>query len=288
MRLAFLAGLPRSGSSLLASLLSQSDDLHVSPTSGVIDMMVMVRNNWMGNDAFRSQGAKAVKPMIRDMLNGMIHGYYARQFSPDRTVIDKNRAWPAYIEMMEEVLGRRVTVICTVRDILDVFRSFETLRGANPLTYPPGLGEEYVRNQSMVGRFESLMSDTGAIGMAGLRVLDAVNRGLGDRLLIVPHSRLIADPVATVAAVLLALGKKPIKVNLNSLYENRHVNDTDVWGAELHNVGEKFDRSVGARNNWAEATLPSDLVEMANTRYPGIHLIARQQEITTGDKLVSV
>lgn len=287
MRFAFLAGLPRSGSSLLANLLGQHPKLHVSPTSGVIDMMVWVRNNWLSNDAFRAQGADEVQDCIRDMLRGMLFGYYSR-WTPDGgnvTVVDRNRAWPAYIEMMEDILGRKITIICTVRDILEVFASFERLRMGNPLTYPQGLGEEYLRNQSVYGRFDLLMGEGGVIGLSGLRMLDAIQRGLGDRLLIVPYERLMADPVAVCANVHLCLGVKPQVVCLDELYEDRHYNDVDVWGAPLHKVGGKFDPLRHANSKIKAGELPNDLVEMANTRYPGINRIARQDQIVFGDAL---
>ena len=40
----FISGLPRSGSSLLANVLAQNPRFCVSPTSGILDIMFMVRN----------------------------------------------------------------------------------------------------------------------------------------------------------------------------------------------------------------------------------------------------
>lgn len=44
----FLAGLPRSGSTLLANILAQNPSIYVTPTSGIVDMLVQVRNSWVG------------------------------------------------------------------------------------------------------------------------------------------------------------------------------------------------------------------------------------------------
>ena len=57
-RIYFLAGLPRSGSTLLANILAQHPQIHVTPTSGVVDMLVQVRNSWDRNDAFQAMERK--------------------------------------------------------------------------------------------------------------------------------------------------------------------------------------------------------------------------------------
>jgi hypothetical protein len=42
----FLSGLPRSGSTVLAALLNQRNDIHVTPTSGLIDIFGAVVQTW--------------------------------------------------------------------------------------------------------------------------------------------------------------------------------------------------------------------------------------------------
>ena len=59
-RIYFLVGLPRSGSTLLANILAQHPRIHVTPTSGVVDMLVTVRNGWDRNaSASPATGAKS-------------------------------------------------------------------------------------------------------------------------------------------------------------------------------------------------------------------------------------
>ncbi len=53
-RIYFLAGLPRSGSTLLANILAQHRQIYVTPTSGIVDMLVQVRNTWDLNDSFQA------------------------------------------------------------------------------------------------------------------------------------------------------------------------------------------------------------------------------------------
>ncbi len=55
----FLAGRPRSGSTLLANILAQNREIYVTPTSGIVDMLVQVRNAWDLNDAFQASDRQA-------------------------------------------------------------------------------------------------------------------------------------------------------------------------------------------------------------------------------------
>ena len=126
-RVYFLAGLPRSGSTLLANILAQHGQIHVTPTSGIVDMLVQVRNAWDRNDAFQAADRKWTKPPR--------NGCCAPCCKPisrhtDRPIcIDKNRYWAEYLEMAAALVGGRdhLKVIVTVRDLRDVLASFELL-----------------------------------------------------------------------------------------------------------------------------------------------------------------
>ena len=100
-----IAGLPRSGSTLLSNLLAQNPDFHVTPTSGILDMMLNVKNQWDRNPAFRAQDLTFNDTKKRNVLCGMMNGYFADVEHP--VCIDKNRGWPAQLEMVEQLLGDR-------------------------------------------------------------------------------------------------------------------------------------------------------------------------------------
>ena len=71
----FVAGLPRSGSTLLTNLLAQNPRMHATPTSGIIAMLVAVRNGWDQNEAFRAmergQSEATKARVLRAMLQAL-------------------------------------------------------------------------------------------------------------------------------------------------------------------------------------------------------------------------
>ena len=71
-RIYFLAGLPRSGSTLLANILAQNPQIYVTPTSGIVDMLVQVRNSWDRNDAFQATDRKLSEQIKERVLHAML------------------------------------------------------------------------------------------------------------------------------------------------------------------------------------------------------------------------
>jgi len=103
----FLAGLPRSGSTLLANILAQNPSVYVTPTSGIVDMLVQVRNHWDKNDAFQAADRKLNEKIKERVLRAMLDAYFSHTDPP--ICIDKNRYWMEFLEMASALLGGGVT-----------------------------------------------------------------------------------------------------------------------------------------------------------------------------------
>lgn len=121
-----LSGLPRSGSSVLTSLLNQHPNFHASTTSPVIDMIEILNNNWPTiSNALINQP----ETQYPSMIAGLIDGVY--DHIPKPVVIDKNRLWPRYGKLMAKVLNAKPKIICTVRSIPEIMASYILLINKN-------------------------------------------------------------------------------------------------------------------------------------------------------------
>lgn len=127
-----LSGLPRSGSSVLASMLNQHPKIFASTTSPVIDLLEIIVNNWT------NVSAALRNPYVNQQTNivaGMIDGAYLHIEKP--IIIDKNRLWPRHAALMQNAIGSRPKIICTVRSIPDILASYILLirRNAPKITW---------------------------------------------------------------------------------------------------------------------------------------------------------
>ena len=110
-----------------------------------------------------------------------------------------------YIELFEEVLERPIKVICCVRDIREVVASFERKHRENQMTKADAPSPAYFDCQTIEGRAMQLTSPEAVVGLAVRRLRDAFDRKLVDRLVIVRNTDLIADPVAEVMRISVAV-----------------------------------------------------------------------------------
>jgi sulfotransferase len=123
----FVAGLPRSGSTLLMNILGQNPAFHVTPTSGILDILVTTRNRWNTNVAFKAIPWEESEKVLCQVLRHIMQGYFEHVEEP--VCFDKNRGWLEFLELASTVVGGKenVKALVTVRDLRDVCASFEKL-----------------------------------------------------------------------------------------------------------------------------------------------------------------
>lgn len=238
----FLAGLPRSGSTLLANILAQHPRIHVTPTSGIIDMLVNVRNHWDRNDAFKAMDRKRSEQVKERVLRAMLQAYFADVPSP--VCIDKNRYWCEFLEMAAVLVGSRanVRVLVTVRDLRDVLASFERLyRKTSGLGQLPQEAGMALKFKTALGRVEVFADDQQPVGRAYNAIRDAVTRGWKDAMHFIDYDALTADPAGTLAGVYAFLGEPPHEHDFARV-EQVTVEDDFVYGfKDLHVIRSRVE-----------------------------------------------
>lgn len=122
-----LSGLPRSGSTVLSSMLNQHPAIHATTTSPIIDLITIINDNWPNI----SQAIKNPEPtQYANMITGLIDGAY--QHIPEQVIVDKNRLWPRFSKLMHYAFNTKPKIICTVRSIPDILASYILLLNKNP------------------------------------------------------------------------------------------------------------------------------------------------------------
>ena len=234
-RIYFMAGMPRSGSTLLANILAQHPDIHVTGTSGLVDMLVLVRNAWDRLREFQAMDRPLSESVKANVLRGMVRGYFEHIDRP--ICIDKNRRWSEYLETAAALLGGRdrVKVVVTVRDVRDVLASFETLyRKTTALGQVPLEADRGAKFKTSLGRLEVLIEDERAVGRPYHALRDAITRGWRDRMHFVDYADLTEQPRETLRGVYRFLGEEPCEHDFNCV-EQVIVEDDFAYGyKDLH------------------------------------------------------
>jgi len=126
----YQSSLPRAGSTLLQNLIGQNPKFHVTPTSGMIDMMLGTRIGYNGNHESKAGDLNQWKEGFYAYCREGFKGYVAA-LTDKPYILDKNRAWLSYYSLLNEILPNP-KILVMVRDLRAVFASMEKKFRANP------------------------------------------------------------------------------------------------------------------------------------------------------------
>lgn len=242
----FVAGTPRSGSTLLMNILGQNPAHYVTPTSGLVNMMSVVMNHWHGNQWFKAEGIKNVKPRIQNMLAGMLSNYFGEELDQGKVVFDKNREWPFYIRNLEEILNEPVKVIILIRDVRSIVASFEKLYQNRGIEYHYQFmnDDAWLATHTIEGRARMLLAPSGVIGSAINTTRDAI-RIYKDhkpaRLVRVSYEMLVHEPQQTLEKLHDALGLPKFEYDIEHVDQITHEDDMTFHGMDLHTIKPKIE-----------------------------------------------
>jgi len=119
----FMAGMQRSGATILSAILNQNPDVWVSPASPLFRMMTtqLQSHNELENIDYNRSSA------IDNVIKNIPHNFYADKQA--KYIIDKNLNWtnPLGAEVIFKYITQKIKFICPVRNVLDVITSFDTV-----------------------------------------------------------------------------------------------------------------------------------------------------------------
>lgn len=200
-KLHFIAGLPRSGSTLLAGILRQNPRFHAAMT-GPVGTLFGVMLNAMG--AHNETALFLTEAQKRDLLRGLFDAYYRPQ--ADKAVIfDTNRAWTARLPALLD-LYPEAKLLCCVRDVAWVMDSLERLVRKNAFE-PSRLFGSAEERATVFSRVEALAHRDRLVGFAWSALKEAYYGEHSRALLLIEYDILCRRPRDTLRLVYEFLGE---------------------------------------------------------------------------------
>ncbi len=237
MMLHFMAGLPRAGSTMLVSLLSQNPRIHGAPVSGLSGIFAGVYANW-DKDGFHMENPNMTAKHA--VLRAILDSYFSDIKKP--VVIDKSRGWSSHIQLLEEILGRKIKVITPVRPVVEILASFESIRQAHPLELTGADAAIGLGGSTVLSRADYFAAPNGVLGIAYNATKDAVVGGFLDRLLFVDYNKLMENPKRELARIYEFLGEESFEHDLSHITRPSGSNWRVHQFPGLHDVRPSFER----------------------------------------------
>ncbi|MQY42493.1 sulfotransferase [Epibacterium sp. SM1969] len=190
----FISGLPRSGSTLLSSLLRQNPRMHAGMTSPVSHLV----NAVLRETSMRHEDAVFIDDDIRKALVRGVFDVYYKDVAPGDVVFDTSRGWTTKMAVLSE-LYPAFRMICCVRNPAWIIDSIETITQKHPFelsgifSFEPG-GTIYSRSEALAG-------PKGMMGYA----LNALREGIyskhKSRIMLVRYESLVRDTRAVLEQI---------------------------------------------------------------------------------------
>ena len=260
----------RSGGTLLQALLSQNPLLHCTATNDLANLIEGVQNQWTQCEGFKAQGLEKLVPRIRRLMLGMVDGFYHDELNAGRHVVDKSRNWLNKIELIEEIFEQRVQIILPIRDIRDVVASLEQLFRKNQISRPARNGDQKINGQTIKDRCKQYLGMDAMLGQSISAIKDCFEKGLDDRLIIVPYHELVSNPVGIVARIHADIGLPPFVCDPTNVAVKEPEND-EVHGRDFHTIRPSVDDSAIGR--W-RGILTEEISEWLVEEYVSINDLA--------------
>ena len=235
----FDCGLPRSGSTLLGSLLNQNPQIHAGPLSPVFEVMYYTRDRLQGE-----QAQAHPKPQIfKSMVGNVIDTYYDDVNKP--VVVDRCRAWPAHIDLIKQYITPDPKIICTVRHPLEILASFiELINSSRSVSFiDKALLQQgmFITNDT---RCEFMMNPGGIVWESMNALATAFRQNQTQHIHFIQYDDLVSDPKRVMQGIHSFLRLKPYEYDFENIENKYREKDTDVYGLpKMHEVRNKVEKT---------------------------------------------
>jgi sulfotransferase len=238
----FMAGLPRSGSTVLSALLNQHPEIYSSPQT---DLLGLLYNMETEIPNFESYRAGLLHRGYASVMYEVADSFYRHISKP--TIIDKNRGWgtPYNFENLSGYVNPDGKVILTMRPILEVLASFVKVSQASKVKnqhlayFDQNLWVSHYRDE-VEAQVENLMLPNGEIDRAIYSIANLLKTHK-DRVHIVWYESLLSKPQSTMDGVYQFLGVDSFANDFARIITADKHNDLSGYGIEtLHDVRKKL------------------------------------------------
>jgi sulfotransferase len=238
----FLAGLPRSGNTLLAALLNQNPLIFCSPTSPLMDHMSAFINSM--ESPFNVRNAENFQ-RSKNTLGSIAESFYSE--IKEDIIIDRHKYWgnEYHLEMIKKRITPDPKIIVTVRSIPEILASLIKLDGhrlfreaASMETVP----REYMHEDDRACDY--LMRVNGPIDTALLTVATALHDDYKHMFHIVEYDDIVNNPSKVMMGIYEFLGMIPFEHDFNNIKKREFDNDKYVGiHPDTHKIRSSISKS---------------------------------------------
>lgn len=233
----FMAGLSRSGSTVLASILNQNPNVYVTPTSPMLQVTSKLQEIW---DKEPAVNANRFVEQINNITKAILPAFWKHR--PEPIIIDKDRAWGKNMLYASELFGREMKAIVTERDLPSVMASWLSL-----------IKKDITSNvDKILHENNCLINDDTRMGFIwyemvkeDMEVLKQIKIEAPKQIVIINYDDLINQPIKQIQKIEEFLELPKWNYNFDDIENDTQDADLLAWGIEgLHTIRPKLQKTA--------------------------------------------
>ena len=231
----FMSGLPRSGSTVLASILNQNPDVYVTPTSPMLNVTVKMQEAWREDPTVI---ANYNEEQARNLTKAILPAFW--QHRPEPIIIDKGRGWAANMPTVNALFGQKIKVIVIERDLPSIMASWLTIiKNQNHTNFDSNL-----RAKGIVPTDETRMYEMW-VNMVK-ECMDStykIKKDVPDQILLISYDDIVTNPQHQIERIDQFLDLPKHQYDFNNIQNDTNDDDLLAWGFEgLHTIRPKLEK----------------------------------------------
>ena len=230
MKIHFIAGLTRSGSTLLAGILKQNPAFVAGPTSPVMRIFQSIEHGTSSEGDLSYTISDEQKLALR---RAVFTSMYPQK---DRVIFDKNHFWTGKMNVLTMLFPETV-VICCVRNLAWVMDSWERVYQSSPFEMSRFFN--FKVDTTVYLRCARLASSEGVVGRSFDALKEAYYGTWRNRLHFVEYTQLVTQPAATMRGLYEAIGEPFFQHDFDNVEISLDEFDRNTGMPGLHFVGRK-------------------------------------------------
>ncbi len=247
-KLHLISGLPRSGTTLLSTILKQNPRFSASISGPAARMVRSIVNEAQAQGGYRTQCPEAKR---KKLIQNLMHTYYE---DSNEISFDTNRGWTLMTALMRDVFPD-IKMICCVREVPWILDSFEQLLHKNPYSTSSLFSAE--ESVDIYSRAAALLRPDRTVGFALNGLKQAVYGADQDMILMVNYDDLCKAPEAVMKDIYQFIGEDDYAHDFSNLAASYDEFDQDVNLKGMHTVRKTLTNIV------RDPILPPDLWHQA-------------------------
>jgi hypothetical protein len=231
----YISGLPRSGNTLLSTILNQNQNIHATGHSFVPDLLFAIKKAEYNSDRFKSYPCHN---NLNNVYKNIIPNYYK-----DHNVkyIIERGDWitPYNINVLKQIVPNKIKIVILIRDVLEIIKSFLKLCQDNPEFY---INKQYncldhttLFTDEIETKVDLIMAKDNYVNTILFSIHQLKKNNLLKDFLLIDYNDLVNQPEITLNKIYDYYGIDLFKHSFKNFKKELEYNDS-MFGALMHKI----------------------------------------------------